>query len=189
MSRSLAMLRKNSTSNGCRNLTLAGAFTIGLMASMAHAAVPAPAPADRTPPLARETWAQFDLAYKMHPNERELRHEQLAAAVNAWRAAPRTDANYERLNNWLRAAIRSSMPGSREALPPLPIFAATTEPRTQSAASVKQASANTPLVTTASKSTPAKAPVVAPATPTKSASTPHHKPDADPFRDDPADAQ
>ncbi|MEO7404888.1 MAG: hypothetical protein ABIU95_14570, partial [Burkholderiales bacterium] len=84
-------------------LALGAAFTIGLMASMAQAAAPVPAPADRTPPLARETWAQFDLAYKMHPNERELRHEQLAAAVNAWRAAPRNDANNERLNNWLRA--------------------------------------------------------------------------------------
>lgn len=183
------MLRKNLMTNWCRTLTLGWALTVGLMASMAQAAAPAPAPVDRTSSLARETWAQFDLAYKMHPNERELRHEQLAAAVNAWRAAPRTDANNERLNNWLRAAIRSSMPGSREALPPLPIFAAASEPRTQSAASVKQASAKAPVMTTASKPTPAKASVVAPATATKSASTPHHKPDADPFRDDPADTQ
>ena len=45
-----------------------------------------------------------------------------AAAVAAWRAAPRSAANDRLLEDWLRAAIRKSMPGSREPLPDLPKF-------------------------------------------------------------------
>jgi hypothetical protein len=60
----------------------------------------------------------------MHPNEAQERQEQLDAAVAAWRAAPRSAANDDELAKWLRSAIRASMPGQREALPPIPNFKA-----------------------------------------------------------------
>src|SRR3954453_21402196 len=87
--------------------------------------------ADRLQILVNDTAAQLQLAYRQHPDERARRQEQLAAAVAAWRSAPRSEANNERLAGWLRAAILNSMPGSQEALPALPSFAAmvTTEPR------------------------------------------------------------
>jgi hypothetical protein len=83
---------------------------------------------DRLPALIKETSAQFQLAYRMRPNEVRLRQEQLDAAVAAWRAAPRSAANDERLANWLRTSIRASMPGQREPLPPTPDFKSIARP-------------------------------------------------------------
>lgn len=102
--------------------------------------------------------AQFQLAYRLHPIEREHRQEQLAAVVAAWRAAPRSDANNEQMAAWLHTAIRSSMPGSREALPPMPKFASGDKAQTQAAGSI-------PAVKTS--------PIA------------DEMPAADPFRDDP----
>jgi hypothetical protein len=73
--------------------------------------------------LVNDTAAQLQLAYRQHPDERARRQEQLTAAVAAWRAAPRSEANNERLATWLRAAIVSSMPGSAEPMPAVPGFA------------------------------------------------------------------
>jgi hypothetical protein len=75
----------------------------------------------------------LQLAYRQHPDERARRQEQLTAAVIAWRAAPRSEANNEQLAVWLRAAILSSMPGSKEPLPATPIFAVVVkaEPRAE----------------------------------------------------------
>src|SRR5215211_7799270 len=61
----------------------------------------AAATADRLQILVNDTAAQLQLAYRQHPDERARRQEQLAAAVAAWRAAPRNEANNERLANWL----------------------------------------------------------------------------------------
>jgi hypothetical protein len=87
-----------------------------------HGAQSAPQ-ADRTTALIMAASDQFQLAYRMNPREAQLRQEQLSSAVAAWRAASRDNANNEMLTTWLRAAIRSSMPGSREGLPPVPTFA------------------------------------------------------------------
>jgi hypothetical protein len=78
--------------------------------------------ADKLQVLVNATAAQIQLAYRQHPDEQAARREQLAAVVAAWRAAPRNEANNERLANWLRAAIQSSMPGSKEPLPGAPSF-------------------------------------------------------------------
>src|SRR4029079_13404556 len=92
-----------------------------LLPGISGAAAPA---ADKLQVLVNDTAAQLQLAYRQHPDERARRQEQLTAAVAAWRAPPRTEANNERLANWLRAAIVSSMPGSKEPLPAAPSFAA-----------------------------------------------------------------
>lgn len=147
------------------------ASTVGSLSAKAAA------PPDRTSSLVRETAAQFQIAYRLHPEEGQRRQEQLAAVVSAWRAAPRTDANNERLTIWLRAAIRASMPGSREALPANPTFAAATTTETRTV--VKHAA---PEPTRAVPTIPKPMPVA------ESAPAPiKHSAEADPFRDDPAD--
>ncbi len=72
--------------------------------------------------LVVDTAAQLRLAYRHHPAERQLRYEQLVATVENWRSADRTQSNDRLLADWLRAAMRSSMPGSRASMPPLPSF-------------------------------------------------------------------
>lgn len=72
--------------------------------------------------LVNDTAAQFQLAYRHNVAEHQRRREQLSQAIAAWRAAAHNDANNRRLTEWLRAAIRSSMPGSRQPLAPLPEF-------------------------------------------------------------------
>jgi hypothetical protein len=158
---------------------------------------------DRTTALIKAATDQFQLAYRMNPREAQLRQEQLIAAVAAWRAASRDNANNELLTTWLRAAIRCSMPGSREGLPPVPTFAAVKH----EALVTKDSHAVTvakPVVTEPKSPTPAE-PVshevksIAVATSAVDAKTPaptpavHTSDDAlnaallDPFRDDPED--
>lgn len=149
-----------------------------LIASMVGAlAAKAAAPSDRVPSLVGETYAQFQIAYRLHPEEGKRRLEQLTAVVNAWRAAPRTDANNERLATWLRAAIRASMPGSREGLPASPSFTAASTIETHPVVKPK-APEPTPVEPAVLKAKPAAGPTPAP---NKQAL------EADPFRDDPAD--
>jgi hypothetical protein len=87
--------------------------------------------ADKLQPLVNDTAAQIQLAYRQHPDEQATRREQLAAVIAAWRAAPRNEANNQRLANWLRAAIQSSMPGSNEPLPQTPSFTAIVKTESQ----------------------------------------------------------
>src|SRR5262245_29677151 len=87
--------------------------------------------ADKLQVLVNDTAAQIQLAYRQHPDEQATRREQLAAVIAAWRAAPRNEANNQRLANWLRAAIQSSMPGSNDPLPPAPTFTAILKPEPQ----------------------------------------------------------
>jgi hypothetical protein len=69
-----------------------------------------------------DTVAQLQLAYRHNVPERRRRYDQLAQVVAAWREAPRSDANNRLLEDWLRGAIRSSMPGSQQLLPSVPDF-------------------------------------------------------------------
>jgi hypothetical protein len=120
--------------------------------------------ADKLQTLLNDTAAQLQLAYRQHPDERARRQEQLTAVIDAWRAAPRSDTNNERLANWLRAAITSSMPGSKEPLPAAPSFAV----------NVKSESHEGPESQASEKTIEKQAPIEAIA-----------RPDDDPFRDDP----
>jgi hypothetical protein len=158
----------------------------------------APPTADRTNALVKAATEQFQLAYRMNPSEAKRRQEQLSSVVAAWRAAPRDSANNELLTTWLRTAIRSSMPGSSEALPPVPMFAAATpvertvnvakpvvkeskssvlEPAVKEVKSVAQATSATEL------KTPEPTPAVDMSDQALDAAL------ADPFRDDPEDDQ
>jgi hypothetical protein len=140
-----------------------------LSPEVASAAAPA---ADKLQVLVNETAAQLQLAYRQHPDERARRREQLSAVVAAWRAAPRSEANNERLATWLRAAILSSMPGSKEPLPVVPSFAAIVKAEPQP--EIHEAPVAPIEPQAAEKAIEKKAPVEAVA-----------KPEDDPFRDDP----
>jgi hypothetical protein len=135
----------------------------------AHAA----AQRERLPNLVAEASVQFELAYRSYPAEGQHRQEQLNAVVATWRSAPRTEANNERLIAWLRAAIQSSMPGSREPLPMAPSFAISTERDKRPIAEPTLASVRTPEPTPANEA----------ARSSKDDSR------VDPFRDDPANKQ
>jgi hypothetical protein len=91
---------------------------LGAAASFAQT----PASTSRLQSLVNDTAAQLQLVYRHNRAEHQRRREQLVEAIAAWRTAERSSANNERLADWLRDAIRSSMPGSREQLPPLPEF-------------------------------------------------------------------
>jgi hypothetical protein len=128
--------------------------------------------ADKLQILVNDTAAQLQLAYRRHPDERIRRQEQLTAAVAAWRVAPRSEANNERLAHWLRAAILSSMPGSQDPLPAVPSFAVVIRDEPQ------------PDVHKPNEvpSEPKKAEIaIGKKTPVKLTA----KPEPDPFRDDP----
>jgi len=109
--------------------------------------------------------AQFKLAYRHYPAEQRARQEQLDHVIAAWRAAPRSDKNNDMLSAWLRASIRSSMPGSRAALPPTPEFAVPVPPSVE----VTPSEAHSDDAGAAEKSEP----------------TAEDKSAGDPFRDDP----
>jgi hypothetical protein len=143
------------------------------MAWLTPGIVDAAAPAaDKLQLLLNDTAAQLQLAYRQHPDERARRQEQLTATIAAWRAAPRSEANNERLATWLRAAIVSSMPGSQEPLPAVPSFVAIVKAEPQPAA--HDAIVEPKVV---EKAIEKKAPVETAA-----------KPEDDPFRDDPVSA-
>jgi hypothetical protein len=133
---------------------------------ISSAAAPA---AEKLQVLVNDTAAQLQLAYRQHPDERARRQEQLSAVVAAWRAAPRSEANNERLASWLRAAILNSMPGSMEPLPAVPSFAVIVKAAPQPA--VHEAPVEAHMV---EKVIEKKSPVETVA-----------KPEDDPFRDDP----
>jgi hypothetical protein len=154
-------------------LLTASLFLLAVPAAILPSAAQAATKRERTPDLAAQASAQFELAYRSYPAEGESRQAQLNVVVAAWRAAPRTDANNERLNNWLHAAIRASMPGSHEPLPAAPSFAANSESEKRAVAEPKPATLRAPEPTPANEVT----------------RPPKDESHVDPFRDDPADKQ
>jgi hypothetical protein len=178
-------------------------LTIALVSIGATSKASAAPQTDRVQVLINETSAQFQLAFRLHPAEGQQRQEQLNAAVAAWRAAPRTPANNELFAAWLRSAIRSSMPGARAAMPPLPSFKSSEpvvvkRPVETKPVEVKRPVSVTPVET---KRPTAVAPVevrseepfriedyaVEPPLVVPSSTTPEAK--TDPFRDDPVGEQ
>jgi hypothetical protein len=150
------------------HLSLLGAI-VGLTPVATHAATQR----ERLPNLVAEASTQFELAYRSYPAEGQYRQEQLNSVVASWRSAPRTEANNDRLNAWLRAAIRSSMPGSHDPLPSSPSFATNTDRDKRIIAVPTVAGVRTPEPTPAFETAPAA----------KDDSS------VDPFRDDPANKQ
>lgn len=149
---------------------------------------------ERPPALVGETSAHFQLVLRLHPNEARHRQAQLDAVVAAWRAAPRSAANDEQLMKWLRSAIRMSMPGQRETLPPIPDFKLADVPSPKAVETLKKP-ANEPTLavpTHVAEPLPAKTVTVEAAAPvatepTKAPMSNDEK--TDPFRDDQADEE
>ena len=80
-----------------------------------------------TPPsklqsLVNDTAKQLHLSYRHNLTQSHARYEQVRLAIAAWKAATRNDANDQLLAQWLRHAIRNSMPGSHVPLPAIPEF-------------------------------------------------------------------
>jgi hypothetical protein len=76
----------------------------------------------RLQPLVNDAVAQLQLSYRFDAAERQQRYELIGRAVAAWNQSKRSAADNELLADWLRRAMRASMPGSREPLPSLPEF-------------------------------------------------------------------
>jgi hypothetical protein len=138
--------------------------------------------------LIKETSSQFDLALRFRPAEGRARQAELQAVIAAWRKAPQSEVNNERLAEWLRGAIQASMPGSRQALPAVPKFAGengANNPKTTNSrqrvnskphtSATARSAAASPVKTNGTESTPSLEPQ-APKTADES---------TDPFLDDP----
>jgi hypothetical protein len=119
--------------------------------------------------LVNDAAAQFLLAYRHDPAERERRFDELTLAIVRWNQSAHTEADNTALADWLREAMRSSMPGSVEALQPAPKF--------QPAAAVVVAPAGAPAAAALAEG--------AAATSQSGAAAPPDDRADDPFRDDP----
>src|SRR5215510_10946850 len=92
-----AMMRTSSNTAHRPRVFLSIAVVLFVSSVKIEAApLPASPSADRLQTLIHETVAQFQIAYRMHPEAAGLRQQQLNAVVSAWRAAPRNDVNNER---------------------------------------------------------------------------------------------
>lgn len=118
------MSRERSKFAGIRRFLVVLGVAVPLLARFAAAAEPGP---DPLLALASDVWAQFELAYRSQPAEYERRQAQFNAVIEAWRATPASVTADQLLTDWMRAAIRASMPGSRTPLPPTPQFVPTVE--------------------------------------------------------------
>lgn len=49
---------------------------------------------------------------------------RLGEAIDAWEDAGRTDDDFQKMQQWLKSALASTMPGARRTLPPVPEFSA-----------------------------------------------------------------
>jgi hypothetical protein len=70
--------------------------------------------------LTADLAAQLRLVYRDDLPEYARRHAQLRAAILAWNASPQSDADRRQMADWLRNAIRNSMPGAAEPMPSIP---------------------------------------------------------------------
>ncbi len=114
--------------------------------------------------LVNDTAKQLHLSYRHNLTESHARHEQVRLAIAAWKAAPRNNANNQLLAQWLRQAIRNSMPGSHVPLPAIPKF--------------DRAALRTGITPTSQAGSQVKAAAA-------ESATAANAPGVDPFRDDP----
>jgi hypothetical protein len=137
------------------------------------------------PPLARETQAHFETSYWRAPAEKQRRLTQLNEVTAAWRTATKNESNDRRLHVWLRMAIRNSMPGSREPLPPVPSFERPWSPDEASVAAEAREAEAAELAPDSDGGDDAMRPVTK-VTPTSKRNLPDNRSSGDPFRDDPS---
>jgi hypothetical protein len=90
---------------------------------------------------------QFWFAYRANIPEHRLRHDQLRQAIEAWNESTQTAQDRQLMSQWLRDAMAASMPGGKQALPPLPDFGTVAElPAPQSTTSNKPIVSDQPAV-------------------------------------------
>jgi hypothetical protein len=65
---------------------------------------------------------QIAMAWRHEGRTREARESQLDEVLEAWRASPQTEADQQLLQQWMRDAILSSLPGESGEFPPAPTF-------------------------------------------------------------------
>lgn len=97
-------------------------LTVGVTAQQYRSA-----PVDAITQLESDFRFQLERAFNHDTKEREHRLQQLNQVIADWNNADRTETDKELLANWLSEATVRSMPGSLQALPPLPEFGKITE--------------------------------------------------------------
>jgi hypothetical protein len=162
-------------------------ITLSSLAAMSGASLAMAQPAaspGQLQSLVNDAVAQIQLSYRRNPAELHERYQSIGQAVAAWNKSSRSEADGERLAEWLRQAMRGSMPGSEEPLPPVPEFERPTPPAEEMPIPTRP----TPLPQPeASQAAPATVREVSanvqgsPAAATKA----HDLMEGDPFRDDP----
>ncbi len=68
---------------------------------------------------------QLEVGFRHNVRERARRLTQLDKVSKAWQQSPKSDADREKLADWLLEATIRSMPGAVEELPAIPVFGAT----------------------------------------------------------------
>ena len=126
------------------SLSSIAALTIAVLAIAAPAQAQSPTSSTRLQTLVNDSVAQLQLSYRHDLAERQKRYEAVGQAIAAWNKSARGPAENERLAEWLRAAIRASMPGSHDPLPLLPEFEPPTPPRTAEPAARESSHATEP---------------------------------------------
>lgn len=138
--------------------------------------------------LVDELGSQLWLAYRANVPEHQRRHEQLRQAIAAWNASSQSQTDRELMAAWLRAAMRSSMPGSYQPMPPLPALDHPAAP-TASMAPAQSVTSQKPVgpdVQTESAESPSNGPMDSASGQPAAGIVPIDSGTGDPFRDDPA---
>lgn len=105
--------------------TLFGSVVVTVAVVAAAFAAPAAGQTDRSSELQQlvsDLDYQLNLVQQFDRLAAEKRRGQLARAIKLWNASPRTEADFELMQQWLQDAIRASMPGLSQGAPRLPLF-------------------------------------------------------------------
>ena len=92
----------------------------GVMAYQSHHT-----PVDDLVQLESDFRFQLEVGFRHDTRERTQRLSELAKVSNAWQKSPQSDADRQKLADWLLEATIRSMPGSLKALPEVPNFGET----------------------------------------------------------------
>ena len=65
---------------------------------------------------------QIEMSWRHDGKTRDVREEQLAETLAAWKASPQTGPDRQLLEKWLRGAIVGTLPGESGEFPPTPTF-------------------------------------------------------------------
>lgn len=134
-----------------RTILLATVTALAVLGGMV--AAPAAAQSDRSSELQQlvaDLDYQLKLVAQFDRHASDKRRAQLAAAIERWNDSPRGEADFQVMQQWLRRAIRASMPGLPKNTPALPRFP---EPVVE---------ASVPPTSNPSASSPAKSPAPKP---------------------------